>query len=189
MLNNGERVWRQCCRTVRLFAVLPCHISKKGELMKKLVVIGTLALCLTFSSCATIMIGTSQEVSIASSPTGAQVLDNGVVLGKTPLAVDLKKKTRHQIRIELEGYAPYEVAMVRKTSGWIAGNIIFGGLIGLVVDAITGGMYMLKPEQIQAELIKMGAGYEHAKDTLIIAVVLEPDPSWQKIGQLKKEPN
>jgi len=157
--------------------------------MRKFAIPIFLALCLTFASCASIMIGTSQEVSIASNPTGAQVTDNGVALGKTPLAVDLKKKNQHKIRIELEGYAPYEVAMIRKTSGWIAGNIIFGGLIGLAVDAITGGMYMLKPEQIQAELKKQGATFEYAKDTLIVTVVLEPDPSWQKIGQLTKEPN
>ena len=157
--------------------------------MKKVAVLVILALCLTFGSCASIIIGTSQQVSISSSPSGALITDNGAPLGKTPLAVKLKKKTHHLIKIELEGYAPYEVPIIRKTSAWIAGNIIFGGIIGLVVDAVTGGMYMLKPEQIQAELKKQGASITSADDTLIVAVVLKPDPTWQKIGQLTKKPN
>jgi hypothetical protein len=79
--------------------------------------------------CATIMHGSSQELSIASSPTGARVLVDGQEHGRTPLVADLKRKDKHVIRIELDGYMPYEVALARGTSGWVWGNIVFGGLI------------------------------------------------------------
>jgi hypothetical protein len=61
------------------------------------------------------------------------------------------------VKIELPGYMPYETNLIRKVDGWIAGNIVFGGLIGLAVDAITGGMYKLTPEQIQSELMNQTA--------------------------------
>jgi hypothetical protein len=44
------------------------------------------------------------------------------------------------------------------------GNIVFGGIIGLAVDAITGGLYKLAPEQVSAQLargeIQMAEGGE-----------------------------
>jgi hypothetical protein len=50
----------------------------------------------------------------------------------------------------------------RGTSGWVWGNIVFGGLIGLVVDASTGAMYKLTPEQVHAQFQVAGAGQEAA---------------------------
>jgi hypothetical protein len=37
-------------------------------------------------------------------------------------------------------------------SGWIWGNLAFGGLIGLAVDFGTGGGYQLSPESLSAPL-------------------------------------
>jgi len=138
------------------------------------------------SSCATIMLGTTQEVSISSNPTGAMVTNNGLQLGKTPVVADLKRKGNHRIKIELEGYHPYEVMLSRSVSGWLFGNIIFGGIPGLIIDVITGGMYILKPEQIQAELKKQGASFTVSENQMLIAVTMNPDPTWQKIGDLTK---
>jgi len=65
-----------------------------------------------FARCATIMLSTNQEVSISSNPAGALVTDNGFQLGKTPLIADLKRRGSHNIKIELEGFQPYEVMLV-----------------------------------------------------------------------------
>ena len=51
-------------------------------------------------------------------------------------------------------------------SGWYFGNIIFGGLIGmLIVDPVTGAMYNLTPAKIEqplsateAQVIRAGKG-------------------------------
>jgi hypothetical protein len=139
-----------------------------------------------FQGCATIMHGTTQDVGFGSSPSGAKVTIDGQEKGKTPVIVDLRRKDNHQVRIELDGYQPYETSIVRKVSGWVLGNILFGGLIGLAVDAISGGLYNLTPEQVQATLAKADMSHLYRNDTLYIVTVLTPDPTWQKVGNLTK---
>lgn len=138
------------------------------------------------ASCASIMHGTKQPVSVSSAPTGATVYLNGQLLGKTPVVADVSRKTQgNRIRLELEGYEAKEIALSRSVSGWVWGNIIFGGLIGLVVDASTGGMYKITPEVVMTNLSTtkpQGSNHEH----LYITVVMDIDPQWEKIGQLKK---
>lgn len=140
---------------------------------------------ISFNNCATIMHGTSQDIGISSNPTGAEITIDGREYGKTPAFVDLKRGDNHIIKIELTGYEPYEITTTKSLSGWVLGNILFGGLIGLAVDAISGGIYKLTPDQIMAELRKKGAENFY-KDGLFIAVVLEIGDNWEKIGQLKK---
>ncbi|TVR83306.1 MAG: PEGA domain-containing protein [Chitinophagaceae bacterium] len=132
------------------------------------------------------MHGSTQEVGFSSSPTNASVTINGQNLGSTPMIADLKRKDNHMVRFELDGYQPYETNLTRSTSGWVWGNIVFGGLIGLVVDASAGGMYKLTPEQITAEMRSPQASNSKTEDALFIAIVMEPDPSWEKVGSLIK---
>jgi len=141
------------------------------------------------NACGSIIHGTTQQVSISSAPTGAQVTVDNMPLGETPVVGDLKRKDQHVVRVTLDGYAPYELALSRSVSGWVAGNIVFGGIIGLAVDAITGGMYKLTPEQVNATL-EMGApGTPRVgdDDDLVVMVVLRPQPEWQSIGTLERE--
>ncbi len=146
--------------------------------------LGTLAPGLT--GCATIMDGTKQTVGFSSNPSDATVIVDGKVLGKTPLTEDLSKKDKHTVKITLAGYMPYEMTMTRKTNSWVWGNIVIGGLIGLVVDSATGAMYKLTPEQVSAELRKEGnASVKISDNTVLVTVTLHPDPSWEKIGELQ----
>ena len=139
------------------------------------------------AGCATIMHGSSQEMSVASTPTGATVIVDGVNAGKTPFVANLKRKDKHVIRIELDGYEPFEMPIARETSGWVWGNLVFGGLPGLAVDAITGGLYKLKPEEVNAPLASKAVSVASGRDYLVVAVVLRPEASWQKVGQLQAE--
>ena len=107
-------------------------------------------------------------------------------MGKTPLIADLKQSKNHCLRIELEGFQPYEVALSKSPSGWVFGNIIFGGIPGLIIDVMTGGMYVLKPEQIQAELRKQNVRLKFKDDQILIAVTMYHDPLWAKVGQLQR---
>ena len=108
-------------------------------------------------SCCSVINGSYQEVSVGSSPSGAKVFHNGVQVGTTPAVLDLKRKTPHTIRVERDGYHPYEVSLTRKTSGWVWGNLFFGGLIGLAVDAVNGSLYNLNPESLQTALLPLTA--------------------------------
>ena len=111
---------------------------------------------------------------------------NGVELGQTPVIAELSRKEQHFVTIELDGYMPYETTLTKSVSGWVWGNILFGGLIGLAVDAISGGLYNLTPEQIEAELKAQLSDCTQCDDGLVIVAVLHPDPSWEKIGTLQR---
>ena len=125
-------------------------------------------------SCASIIHGTRQDIAVSSTPTGAKVIVKGVHMATTPAVIEFKRKESNIIlRFEKEGYEPVEIALRRSTDGWIAGNIIFGGLIGLAIDFINGAAYKLTPAEVNAVLEKQGINIKDLpKDGVIIAVDL-----------------
>ena len=137
------------------------------------------------AGCATIMHGTSQQVGINSQPVGATVVVDSQTVGVTPVAAKLARKRAHRITVTMQGYEPFAMVTTRKTSGWVWGNIVFGGLIGLIVDASTGGLYDVRPEEVNAQLTRTGAMGEVRDGMIYVLLVREVDPSWVKIGQLK----
>lgn len=137
----------------------------------------------TITSCATIINGTCQKVGISSNPSDAWIWVDRNYVGNTPLVIELSRKDNHVVRIELPGYMPYEVQFTKEVSGWVFGNIVFGGFIGLAVDAVSGGIYRLTPEQVNAEL-RSHYGIDSNNNESFISVVLEPQTGWEKIGNL-----
>jgi hypothetical protein len=138
----------------------------------------------SLTSCATIMHGTRQSIGIASNPSNASVWVDRAYMGDTPIIVSMSRKDNHFVRIELDGYLPYEATFSRQLSGWVLGNFVFGGVIGLAVDANTGGIYRLTPDQVQAEMRTHNMMTLKQSDSSYIAVVLQPDPAWEKIGNM-----
>lgn len=119
--------------------------------MKKL--IPYTLLLMFFCSCASIINTSRQYVPITSNPPGATVSLNGKEFGKTPTGINMKRKNKeHILNLTLDGYEPYQTNLVRVVDGWIIGNIVIGGLIGLGIDAISGGMYHLNPKRIDIPL-------------------------------------
>lgn len=110
--------------------------------------------CFLCSGCASIISDTSYPVNISSSPEGAPFVvrnENGVAVarGRTPDVVTLEAG---------DGYfsgATYtiesgseRVTLDSNLDEWYWGNILFGGLIGmLIVDPATGAMWEL-PESV-----------------------------------------
>lgn len=141
-------------------------------------------LCVLLTGCATIMHGTTQNVGFSSNPTGAVVCIDNKECGKTPHVFHLSRNKNHIVKLEMKGYEPYETTLTKSVSGWVWGNIVIGGLIGLAVDAVSGGIYKLEPEQIQGKLKQTKTAF--SKNTLFLQVVLVPkaNPKWVKIGQL-----
>ncbi|MEI6848010.1 MAG: PEGA domain-containing protein [Chlorobiaceae bacterium] len=156
----------------------------KKKTIASLLLLATLGI--TFSGCATIIDGTSQKVSFSSNPSKADVTIDGKTIGKTPLTEDLSKKENHTVKINLNGYHPYEITLTKKVNSWVWGNLVFGGIVGLAVDAISGGLYELTPSQVNADLKLKGISSTFIKDkSLYVTVTLQPDSSWKKIGELK----
>jgi len=138
------------------------------------------------------MHGTSQDIGFQSSPTNAKVLVDGLPMGNTPVVAKLSRKDNHIVKMNLDGYQPFEATLTRGTSGWVWGNVVFGGLIGLAVDAMSGGLYNLSPNQISGQLsggvIPQGKPPTAmiTKDGIFITVVMHADPTWKRIGSLAK---
>jgi hypothetical protein len=155
--------------------------------MKRIALAGAAAAVLLTAGCATIMHGTSQDIGFSSTPTNASIIVDNKPLGNTPTIAKLSRKDNHIVRMELDGYQPFEATLTRGVSGWVWGNIIFGGLIGLAVDGITGGLYKLTPEQIAGQMAEQRAGATVTQDGIYVLVVLQSEPGWQQIGQLERE--
>ncbi len=144
--------------------------------------LGGVGIIFLLSSCASIIHGTRQNVSVNSIPSGAKVIVKGVEMAKTPAVIELKRNVKDIVlRFEKDGYEPVEVALNRKVDGWVAGNIIFGGLIGLAIDFIDGAAYNLSPSEVNAtlkELQMQGYNIENLnKENVIIAVDLRSLPN------------
>lgn len=119
--------------------------------MKKLTTV--ILLSLLFCSCASIINTSRQYVPITTNPAGATVTLNGKDFGKTPTGINMKRKNNdHLLKFTLDGYEPSETSLARVVDGWIIGNILFGGLIGLGIDALSGGMYHLNPNRVDITL-------------------------------------
>lgn len=65
-----------------------------------------------------------------------------------------RKRKGREVKLVLDGYETFYLRMQRTWNPWILGNILLGGLIGLSVDAISGAMYEIYPDHINAELKK-----------------------------------
>lgn len=153
--------------------------------MKKTIISSSLALTLLVSSCATIVSGSKQNVKFTSNPATATIFIDEVEVGKTPFEIKLARKSEHSVMIKLEGYQTYQTKLTKKLNGWYFGNILFGGLIGVIIDPITGAIYNLTPKEINAEMSK-GTAFKNNGKNIYIAVALNVDPNWKKIGELEK---
>ncbi len=153
--------------------------------MKKIILIFSILSLFLFYSCGTIINGSNQSINVSSTPISASVVVDGVEVGQTPMTVKLARDNNHTLKLELDGYEPKVIMVTRKTSGWFIGNCLFGGLIGMGIDALSGGMYKLEPEEVNSELQK-SVETSSGGDLILIKVVMTPNANWKKIGQLKK---
>ena len=151
--------------------------------MKKLTFLLLIAATVATTGCATIIGGSKHSVRFESEPSSATVYDNGIKLGETPLQARLTRGDNHDITIRLDGFKPYNLRLTRQFNEWVIGNIVFGGFIGIAVDAITGGLYKLNPEQVSNFDTTMA--HRRSGSNIYISVTLSADPDWQRIGTME----
>jgi hypothetical protein len=143
------------------------------------------ALAVVLGGCATIVSKSSQTITITSVPPAAalSVVNGGgtaVHSGTTPATITLKKgrgyfKPEHYtVRITKEGFQPQELHIDGAVNGWYYGNIVFGGLIGmLAVDPNTGAMFTLKPKQVDATLASLKVAHDGGARTLTVMLLAD----------------
>lgn len=151
----------------------------------------TIALALACSACATIVGQPTQSIPISSTPSDAaiSIVDEAgveVFKGTTPTSVTLQKSTgkywgkkSFTVTISKNGFQPQTIPVTASANGWyIAGNFVFGGLIGwFIVDPLNGHMYTLSPEAVAATLGTNAAHNNTATDGSIAIVLLQDVPN------------
>ena len=147
-------------------------------------------LILLLSSCASIVSKSSYPISINSTPSEAKITifdkkGEEVYRGNTPASMKLDAgsgffgKARYVVKFEKDGYETKTVPVHFKLDGWYFGNIVFGGLIGmLIVDPATGAMYKLDTEFLNETLTKSMASVEIKK--LNILGINEIPSEWKE---------
>ena len=117
----------------------------------------TLSVCLLplalLVGCATLIDGTTQNVTFQSKPEGATVAVNGRVLGKTPLTAQIERGTTQWLIMSMDGYVPETRPLTTQLNGWFWGNIPLGGIfIGMAVDGVSGAANEFIPSQYTVAL-------------------------------------
>src|SRR5262245_3399724 len=114
----------------------------------RLIILGCwLGLAAAASGCASIVEGTDQSVTVQTTPSGAscELKRDGSVIGvinPTPGTVTVdKSKDDIAVICKKEGYQDTSGAFSSDRQGMTFGNILFGGLIGVAVDASSGAMH------------------------------------------------
>jgi hypothetical protein len=153
----------------------------QNRLGRSALAVGILGASLAAGGCASIVHGGNRDIAISTQPTGAtaSVRKSGgtvtdvVAVEKTPCVISLDPKKgyfsgqSYTLRLEMPGYKATEVELTPKMSGWYWGNLLLGGLIGmLAVDPATGAMWNIAPDKIdrtlangQSALIKNKTGF------------------------------
>ena len=152
---------------------------KQGNKMKKRLISIALSVAV-ISGCSSIISKSDYTVAIDSNPEGASfVITNkagqNIQNGITPTTVTLKssagyfKGESYTIVFNKNGFSSKTYQLTSSVDGWYFGNILLGGLIGmLIVDPATGAMYNL-PDRVDVSLDQTISSVQ--QDTLIIATI------------------
>jgi len=107
------------------------------------------------SSCASIVSRSSYPVYIRTNPAGATVTITDkhgmeVYKGTSPSHVTLRSgagffsKAQYQVKLTSDGYSEKIVPINYKVNGWYFGNLLIGGVVGmLIIDPATGAMWRI----------------------------------------------
>jgi PEGA domain len=105
--------------------------------------------------CASVTRGTTENISIATTPAGATAEISGLEIPTacvTPCVIVAKRNADITVAISKEGYEPQIIPLTKEVPGsgaaGFAGNVLAGGLIGMGVDAATGAAQDHKPNPV-----------------------------------------
>jgi hypothetical protein len=122
------------------------------------------AIALPCFGCASITRGTTENISIATTPAGATAEISGLEIPTacvTPCVVQAKRNADITVTINKDGYQPQTIPLTKEIPGsgaaGFAGNLLAGGLIGMGVDAATGAAQDHKPNPVIVTLQPLAA--------------------------------
>lgn len=110
--------------------------------MKLLVVLTLICTLIFITSCASLLKGTSQEVSFRSTPSSAEVYVNGQFMGYTPLKIHLDSDRSYQVEFRMGNMRKVVYISKRLNAAWVILDILIG-FVPVLIDLVTGAWYEL----------------------------------------------
>lgn len=119
---------------------------------------GILALGVMLGGCATIINGSTQQITVNSNVDGAEVYLNDEMLGTTPLFATIRRGQEGLLTVTAAGYQPYQIALNKKLNWATFGNLLstYTAILGSGTDYSTGAIYMYEPSTFYASLHPSG---------------------------------
>lgn len=116
-----------------------------------LALVGTV---LGLSGCGVMFGGTTKTISVTSAPNGATLTTvPSTAQFTTPASLELERKNSYTITASREGYQDAQAQIQKRMRvGPLILDILFTGLVGVVIDAATGGWYDLQPANVTMAL-------------------------------------
>jgi hypothetical protein len=115
---------------------------------------GLLAGCL--GGCASITRGTTDQIQILSEPPGANVQTSLGHACLTPCILTIPRKDTFNVSFSKPGFHPVQFEVVKRVppegAAGFAGNILIGGVVGMVADAATGAAFDHCPKPVSVRL-------------------------------------
>lgn len=134
--------------------------------MKKLVLLIMVLGLLLVSGCASIISSNQKLITFRSEPSPAKLTvwdDRGLIVfkGETPTQLTLETGEAYFhghdyiVLFSKEGFENRTINLSSSVNGWYFGNIIFGGLIGMVIiDPLTGAMWTIYDKDLYIDFNK-----------------------------------
>ena len=124
------------------------------------------ALALLATGCASVTRGTTDQVQINSNPPEAQARTSMGHTCITPCTLQFSRKDEFTVLLSKPGFHSTEIPVKTQIAGagaaGFAGNVIAGGVVGMVVDASTGATLEHVPNPVTATLVPLKKG-EHPR--------------------------
>ncbi|HEY2827091.1 MAG TPA: hypothetical protein VGJ04_05770 [Pirellulales bacterium] len=156
-----------------------------------------LGLMLPALGCATVASGLRSKVTFNTNPPDAHVVihdSNGqeVASVQTPAqvkldrSVSMTKAAHYTATIEAPGYQPQQVDINYTLNPWTFGNILLGGIPGLIADDASGAIWKPEQDKISVNLNPLANSSQVANTPVIVPstgnIVQAPSSTVQKVA-------
>ncbi len=142
------------------------------------------------NSCATILTGTTQRVTIDSYPPGAEIVIDGRIMGNTPARVNLDRDINHfmddgkDIQLVLPGYYSEGYYLGVDIEPTCILNVLCP--IGFALDAVTGAMVRFDSDYYNFRMIPVETNNQEEVSPATPSVLsdMEDSDDYEKLMKL-----
>ena len=127
-------------------------------------VLGLIVLWICSSGCASIFKGDVESVHFTSTPSGARIVIDGMIKGRTPAHVNLNSDSPHVVEYVLDGHRPARMVLGNHIDEfWIVMDVLallptLGIPVALITDSVNEDWYTLDMHVVHMTLEKTSGG-------------------------------